>query len=802
MSVKDCVDKLVKTGKVSRAIADEAMALYDRARGEYTATMGPASADAAAALAVAKDMEASARTLKNEAAKQALAWANAERRALSHPKGPIAGTMSLLVRDIWEKGGMNVDRQTETIMAGLAAKFETAMAAYDPGILGASKTQIAGVKNLVREVFGVDTGDATAKAGAKGWLDATEEAVDRIRAAGRRLEPNEDWRVPQFWDRSRVAKVTLDEWKVDFLEEVRTGALKLWDRDTNRPATAARYDAILERAWKEVRTNSGGATFSPEMRTFQFQAGADGAEGWLRLQGKYGPGDNVMGMLAGHLNSQAREIALAEVVGPNHAAIIRALIDQAKGAAVDLPRGQKFLKFLESPLRIQQTYDVLTGKANAVEGQLTAGILGGLRSLSTAAQLKGAVISAVPGDTVTAALAATYNGMPVGRLVEGVVRELARGGAGSKQLAARLEITAHGAMDYHHGYRFFQDQVAGPQTLKALATTMIRAQGLSAWTEMMKRTFTMEFMGHLSDHTKFSLDKLTGANKPLRDFLDRHQISAAEWDAIRATAPLEVDKARFLDPAAITDRTLREKLISAVLEERGFAVLEPDARIRAITTGGLAQGTFMGEVSRNLFLFKSFSLTMAATHLMRIATQGPIEARVWNGASFMLFHAMAGALALQAKSIVYGKDPEAMDNAKFWGRSLLSGGGLGVYGDLINASMSRTGRSPIADLAGPIGGMAEDVARLSSAQVRKLYEDKDTTFGATAVGTLKRYTPGTFYTKLGVDRIMWDQVQTMVDPDYRASFRRAQDTLHKDTKQRFWWAPGSLEPRAPAFMGP
>lgn len=797
MSVRDCVEKLVKAGRVTRAIADEALGLYERAKGEYSATMGPASADAAAALAVAKDMETGARTLKNEAAKQALAWANAEKRMLEHPKGKVAGVMSQLTRDIWEKGGMNVDRQTETIMAGLASKFETAMATYAPGLLGASKQQITGVKNMVREIFGVNTGDATAAAGARGWVDATDEAVDRIRAAGRRLEPNENWHVPQFWDRSRVAKFSLDQFKADFLEEVRRGGLKLWDRDTGKPVTADRTDFVLDRAYRDIKTNSGGATFSPEMRTFQFQHGAEGAEAWLRLQGKYGPGDNVMGMLTSHLNSQAREIALAEVIGPNHAAIMRALIQQAKEAAPDLPKSQKFLKFLESPAMIQRTYDVLTGKANAVEGEMMAGILGGLRSLSTAAQLKGAVLSAVPGDSVTSALAASFNGMPVGRLIEGVIREVSRGGPGSKQLAARMQLTAHGAMDHHHGYRFFQDQVAGPETLKALATTMIRAQGLSAWTEMMKRTFTMEFMGHLSDHARYSFDKLGEVNKPLQQFLERHQITPAEWDTIRATTPLEVEKARFLDPAAIGDRALREKLVSAVNEERGFAVLEPDARIRAITTGGLPQGTFMGEVSRNLFLFKSFSMTMAATHLMRLATQGPIESRIWNATAFMLWHAVAGAAAMQAKNLVYGKDPESMDTGKFWAKAMAQGGGLGVYGDLINSSMSRSGRSPIADIAGPVAGVAEDIARLSSAQVRKLYEGDDTNFGASAVGALKRYTPGTFYTRTAVDRLMWDQIQQMVDPDYRESFRRAQQTLRRDTGQKFWWAPGSLEPRAP-----
>jgi hypothetical protein len=380
------------------------------------------------------------------------------------------------------------------------------------------------------------------------------------------------------------------------------------------------------------------------------------------------------------------------------------------------------------------------------------------------------------------------------RVLSAAVREIARGGEESKALASRLNIVAHSAMDYGHGFRFFQDQIGGPESFKFVATTMIRAQGLQAWTELIKRTFTMEFMGHLADHARHGTDELATVNAPLRQFLDRHQISAAEWDKIRAGKVLNVDGATFLDTATITDAALREKLLGAVIEERGFAMLEPDARIRAITTGGLPQGTFMGELSRSLFLFKSFSMTMAATHVMRLATQGPIEKRIWNATLFALLSSVAGAAAMQTKAVLYGKTPEDMNSASFWAKAFLQGGGVGIYGDLVNSSFSRSGRSPLADLAGPIGGMAEDAARLSSGQVRKLYEGGDTTFGAEAVKALRRYTPGVFYSKLAVDRLIFDQIQMLVDPNYRQSFKRMERRMKQDTGQDFWWSPSKLAP--------
>jgi hypothetical protein len=39
---------------------------------------------------------------------------------------------------------------------------------------------------------------------------------------------------------------------------------------------------------------------------------------------------------------------------------------------------------------------------------------------------------------------------------------------------------------------------------------------------------------------------------------------------------------------------------------------------------------------------------------------------------------MAGALSPQARAVLNGKDPEAMDNGEFWKQAALQGGALGI----------------------------------------------------------------------------------------------------------------------------
>ncbi|MDF2997166.1 MAG: uncharacterized protein K0R27_2803 [Xanthobacteraceae bacterium] len=106
-------------------------------------------------------------------------------------------------------------------------------------------------------------------------------------------------------------------------------------------------------------------------------------EAWLRLSDKYGSGQNVIGMLTGHLNKMATDIALAEVVGPNHGAIVRAALKHVGEQEAGFSTLQRLnpVRMLESALVPRRTYDVLTGRANAVEGPLMSGIFGGLRSI-------------------------------------------------------------------------------------------------------------------------------------------------------------------------------------------------------------------------------------------------------------------------------------------------------------------------------------------------------------------------------------------------------------------------------------
>jgi len=77
--------------------------------------------------------------------------------------------------------------------------------------------------------------------------------ADRARAAGKVFTELEDWRVFQHWTPDRVARVSESEYVQDHMREIANGGLKLFDKDTNRYATASRYEDMLKKAYSDIK---------------------------------------------------------------------------------------------------------------------------------------------------------------------------------------------------------------------------------------------------------------------------------------------------------------------------------------------------------------------------------------------------------------------------------------------------------------------------------------------------------------------------------------------------------------------
>ena len=239
--------------------------------------------------------------------------------------------------------------------------------------------------------------------------------------------------------------------------------------------------------------------------------------------------------------------------------------------------------------------------------------------------------------------------------------------------------------------------------------------------------------------------------------------------------------------------------------ETRFAVVEPGALERSIMLGSSQPGTLGGEFRRATAQYKSFPVAMMTRHLARAydslrgGDQGAYLATLAVGLTTM------GALAMQMKDIAQGRDPRDMNTPEFWGAAFLQGGGAGILGDFLNAGLNRADRGfYMTAIGGPTMGLMDDAARLTLGNVLPwMATEKDSNFGRELARFAQRNTPGTslWYSRLAMDRLMWERLQEMLDPQAPRRWRELERRRIQDYDQEFWWGPGRTAPdRGPAIF--
>jgi hypothetical protein len=822
--IANCIDKLVKIGKIDAAIGERAKVMQGEATARMGETLPGSDASALAALEVARVMAEYASSRRYAIAQQAIKENSAMERLASHPHSKAAAGMALLSKDIRQRaGGPNVFSHAEVIEGELLKPLTPVLEKYAAGVGErlkglAGMTDTTSARNIIRELRGVETGDVNAKAFADGWRKSNDVAVKEAKRVGYTFNEKADWITPQFWAQGRLRALGPEQFVADVMQEVEGGGLKVMKPDGTL-AGLTEVEAIARQAAESIATGAeatGGGAFASQFRTFNFTQDAAGAEAWIRLQERFGGGQDIVAMLRGHVNRQARSIALADIMGPQHGSTAAAVRDaiKAEEAAGALSRLNP-VRLFESSNAFDRAYKVASGQADSLESEVVAGIFGGLRNIHVAANMGSAIVSGVFSDPVTLAMTASHNGMGGGQVIARALRDLAADSPAVRaEIASQMNLVAHSVSDLASGGARFAEELVDKSVTNRLADIVIRAQGLEAWTSAIKRAFTMEFMGYAARQQDLEWGAL---DEPFRNFLTRYGFTPDDWAVLRAAEPVRVDGARFFDHTSVADQALGRRLMGAILDERGYAVLEPDTRTRSFTTMGLQRGNIAGELIRSVMLYKSFSMSMILTHGMRAGQlvaegnrMGAVQA-VGAAAAYavpmLVSLTLGGALALQARQMLTGKDPQDMTRWDFWGRAFAQGGGAGIYGDLINSAVTRSNQSLVATLAGPVGSLVDTAGKLTFGNLAQMSEGRKTSAGKELVDGMKRFVPGSslWYARLGVDRMIYDSIQMQIDPDYLASWGRERGRLQKDFGQGFYWDRGQWGPaRAPdlsAAMG-
>lgn len=811
MSMGVCIPQLQAEGKLSAEQADEALALFTELEQDFRRQFGDQAAAAMAsdqALAALKAQLTRRRFLAGEAIK-------ARKRMLKdmgdyNGGGGAGGGGPIDPRSgpaFFDGDGRapyaNVEGRYKAVRARAHAKMDGILSRHSANLMGEVRDK-AGELDLVREAFGESTGNANAKEFAAAWRETAEFLRQRRNAAGGNTGKIENWGLPQSHDSRKVREAGWEAWSAEIRARVDRG--KIIDRRTGLPMSEGAFEIELNDMFEAVRSDGwsrrepGGmgkasmANRRDEARFLVFKS----ADDWLAYAERFGQGSGFDAMTS-HIDAMAREIAQMEIFGPNPNAGVQWLKDTIKKSAeIDKAPGSKAVDQADAAVKqIDRLFNEFTGDSLRPENRNLAIGFSALRSWQVATKLGGAMLSAVT-DLAYGMATRSMNGLPATRMLGQYAKLFKPGSLADQQMAVRRGLIAEewsGRTAAQH--RFMGEELTG-EVSRRLAEGVLRISGLSRWTQSGRWAFGMEFLATLTEARGSRLAELDPA---LRRAFERYGISADDWDVIRQHPTIEEGGVDWIDPPSLPVKQ-GDRLLEMIHRETDFAVPVPDLRTRAMINSVSPRGTIHGEILKSAFLFKSFGIGVMLMHGRRAMELGG-----WSGARYagglVIGTTLMGALAIFLKDLAGGKDPRSANDIPFiddetgeiefapgfWGQAMAQGGGFGIFGDFLKSSVDRRGGGLPSALAGPIVGDLQDLADVATSSNPARAALKF------SVGQI----PGNnlWYLRTAFDRMLTDQVQMMIDPDYAKSWKRVEDWNAEQGTQA-WWPKGETAPtRAP-----
>lgn len=783
MSVQPCIPDLLAKGLIPQKQAKSAQEAYDR---HFAALRNSMSADAAMA-------EASERALKE-----------LENVALQKKRQTVMQVMAQRRIEVDKPGTKlyeDVEFRRRAIRSQAFARMTDVLATFRRNLMGQVRNR-ATLIDLAREAFGEASGNANARELAEAWGEAAELLRKRFNAAGGNIGKIDRWGLPQSHDSRLVRAAGFEQWR-DTLMPLLDRARMIDDR-TGLPFDDGALEMALRDVFETIRTDgwakrtAGGqgkaslASRNAEHRFLHFKS----ADDWMAYAEAFGSG-NPFDAMIGHVEAMSRDIAAMELLGPNPAATVNWHQDLIRKMAADdtSPGAEGVDKANAEASMIQRLWGELTGENRRPESRRLALGFSALRSLQTSAKLGGAVLSATT-DLAFQAVTRRYNNLPIAGMLRDYMKLLNPASAEDRLFATRAGLIAETWAQMAGGQHRYLNEELTSETARRLAEFTLRASGLNAWTDAGRWAFGMEFLNHLTLQRELGFDQLDGT---LRAAMERNGIDAARWDKIRSTPLIDHKGQGWILPSAIKDADTADALLEWILKETDYAVPTADLTTRAWMNSVAPKGTWIGEVMRSALLFKSFGISMAIQQGRRILEHQDGWSRARYAAALILGTTAMGGLALQLKEVAKGKDPRPMDDKAFWGAALLQGGGLGIYGDFLSNAENRFGGGITSTLAGPMAQTFSNVGDLTIGNIAKAARGDKTDVGKDVLKLIKQETPGSslWYSRLAFERILLDELQTAVDPNYRQAWRRMERRA-AENGQGIWWEPGESAPdRAP-----
>lgn len=712
-------------------------------------------------------------------------------------------------------GTLSIETQSRSIARAALGRMLSLLEASKPRWFGLFENK-EGVEAIVREIFGEPSGDPDAAGGARIWKETAEALRQRFNRAGGDVGLLDDWGMPHHHSQMKVAQGGRDAWISDILPSLNRAK---YIAENGLPMTDAQLVDFLGEAWVTIATGGANkvvpgqgvpgrgsrANRGSASRQIHFKD----ADSYMAYQAKYGE-RSLYEVLVGHIEGVSKDIAMTETLGPNPDHTYRLLRDQLVQAS-KIADPVRAGKFDEAAVRSENLYNIVAGKSAPVASEHMAKTFDTLRNWLSAARLGGAVISSL-SDEATLYLTAHVNNLPAMRIFRNEMAALNLANRMEKRMALRSGLAMN---TFISSLNRFGQEGLGRHWSSKMSSAVLRASGLNAITEARRRAYGVTMMSSIGAiaRDRAGLGTLDAADARLlrskgitdADFAVWKAAQAEDWGGGNNTmlTPEAIYRIPDATLTALGDPVkLREqaatKLLGMILEETDMAIIEPGAKDRRLTGANLQRGTWKGELTRSVFLFKSFPLAMINRHWTRAMSMPTRGGKAAYLSALIASTTVAGAASMTIKDLLAGKNPRNLNPAedhgvRNWMKAMLQGGSLGLYGDFLFSENNQYGGGPVASMLGPVIGLGEDAFKLTQGNLIEASQGKETHVGAELVKFTKGNLPGAslWYAKSGLDHMIFHQLQEYFSPGYLAQMRQR---AYREFGQTYWWEPGDPVP--------
>lgn len=855
-SPKVCITAKAKAGKVNQDQAQAASDLYDEFLADLKAKNTP-NAESVAGQRALEALQFQQQAKRKATLAQIKAQEGIRARVAEHGTDAGAAAMTLLDFDPTGKfvgpnvvqTGRQIENEAFALMQGVIERFRARFANLDQLPTAAREARRGVMRDVVRELFGEVSGSEQAKEFARGISEATEYLRKLWNASGGTIPKLERWGMPQSHNPRLLAAIDEPGLAALAPEAIAARKAEIWadyvtplldrarmvDFNTGQPISdpslrrmlLETYENIVTGGLSEVKPGGGGLNFSGRRQQSRFLMFKD-ADSWMTYQERFG-NEDPFDTLVNHIRGMSRDVAILRILGPNPSASIQyaeRLIGQGRGKAALQATGKKAAKLAGNLFgdaqRFRRQWEMVSGNLSSPGNSTFAALDETNRNVLQAAILGGTVFSALTDRAFTWATASLLD-LPHGRIMASFLKGLNPLSIEHQALAARLGFGVDSFLGAMISTNRYTGEVINPSVSRTLTDSILKASGLVRMTDAGRSAFQTEFLGEL---TRLRTSDFANLPDGIRRGFKLHGVTKSDWDAFRAVTPYRdaVTGGEFIrprdvvgDPDTIAAGPLFEKrfevagrFFQMIQGETDFAIPGANSRARADLLMGTRPGTIGGSIARNFATLKSFPVSLVYNHMNRALNADlPRMTRAKFAGQIIIGATILGALAEQLSQISKGKDPLPMDDDRFWLKAASRGGGAGIFGDFIFSDVNRFGGGITDTMLGPVLGQEIPRAvKLTIGNVQDMVAGRETHAGRELTEFARLMLPGRslWYSSLAFDRLIFDQIQIGLDPDYADSFARQEQAAMRDYGQEYFAPPGQgfppeRGPNLPAAFG-